>query len=258
METLQERPKTGLSGDGLRAWGLIALAAGVAGKGLIQRKLLGLGGLTTTELLSLMDTSESAMVLVTVALILQAVECCAVPIFAFLLAEGMAHTQNFGRYFLRVLALAVVAEVPYDLAIKGSALSLSAQNPVFGLVLGLVVLYFCCRYREKGFKNRLIQLLVILASLVWASMLHITYGGCTVVLVVVSWSLRKKPMLRNLAGACTAVVCSLSSPFFLASPMSYLVMHGYNGTPGEAGKWVRYLAYPTILLIVWAVTVVMA
>lgn len=258
METLQERPKAGLSGDGLRTWGLIALAAGVAGKGLIQRKLLGLGGLTTTELLSLMDADHSAMVLVTVALILQAVECCAVPIFAFLLAEGTEHTQNFGRYFLRVLALAVVAEIPYNLAIKGSVLSLSAQNPAFGLVLGLTMLYFCRRYSGKGVKNRLIQLLVILAALVWASMLRITYGGCTVILTLVAWIFRKKPMLRNLLGACTAVVCSLSSPFFLASPMSYLVMHGYNGSQGEAGKWVRYLAYPTILLAVWAVTVVMA
>lgn len=258
METLQERTKTGLSGDGLRAWGLIALAAGATGKGLIQRTLLGLGGLSTTQLLSLMETSDSAMVLVTVALILQVVECCAVPIFAFLLAEGMEHTQNFGRYFLRVLALAAVSEIPYDLVVEGSVFSLSAQNPAFGLALGLIVLYFCRRYSGKGFQNRFIQIAVILAALIWASMLHITYGGCTVVLVLVSWGLRKKPMLRNLLGASTAVACSLSSPFFLGSPMSYLAMHGYNGTPGGAGKWVRYLAYPTILLIVWAATVVMA
>lgn len=257
METLQPQPKTGLSGDGLRAWALIALAAGAAGKGLIQRKLLGLGTLTTTGLLSLMDSSDSAMALVTVALILQAVECCAVPIFAFLLAEGSFHTKNFGHYFLRVLALAVAAEIPYDLVAKGSALSLSAQNPAFGLVLGLITLYFLRRYNGRGFKNRAIQIIVTLAAIIWASMLHITYGGCTVLLTVVSASLRKKPMLRNLAGACTAVVCTLSSPFFLVSPMSYLVMHNYNGTRGEAGKWVRYLAYPTILLAVWAVTVVM-
>lgn len=255
METLQEKPKTGLSGDGLRAWGLIALAAGAVGSSLIQRTLLGLGGLTTTELLSLMDDS---MVLVTVALILQVVECCAVPIFAFLLAEGMEHTQNFGHYLLRVLALAVGAEIPYDLVVKGTALSLSAQNPAFGLVLGLIVLFFCRRYSGGGFKNRFVQLAVILAALLWASMLHITYGGCIVVLALVSWSLRKKPMLRNLAGACTAILCSLSSPFFLASPMSYLVMHTYNGERGEAGKWVRYLAYPIILLVLWAVTVFMS
>lgn len=258
METLQNQRKTGLSGDGLRAWGLIALAAGAAGKGLIQRAVLGLGGLTTAELLSLMDSSESAMVLVTLALILQVVECCAVPIFAFLLAEGMAYTRDFGRYFLRVLALAVGAEIPYDLVVKGSVLSLGSQNPAFGLALGLITLYFCRRYSDKGIKNRLVQLVVILAALAWASILGIAYGGCTVVLALVSWALRGKPMLRNLMGAGTSVACSLSSPFFLASPMSYLVIHGYNGNPGGAGKWVRYLAYPAILLVIWAATVVMA
>lgn len=257
METLQPQPKTGLSGDGLRAWGLIALAAGAAGKGLIQRKLLGLGSLTAAELLSRLDSSDTTMALATVALILQAVECCAVPIFAFLLAEGAERTQDLSHYFIRLLALAVVAEIPYDLAFQGRVLALSQQNPVFGLVLGLIALHFCHSHSGPGLKNRFIQVAVTLAAMVWASMLRVSYGGCTVVLAAVSWALRKKPMLRNLAGACTAVVCSLSSPFFLASPMSYLVMHSYNGTQGEAGKWVRYLAYPTILLLVWAVTVVM-
>ena len=255
METLESQPKAGLSGDGLRAWGLIALAAGATGKGLIQQKLLGLGGLDAAGLLSLMDSSDSAMALVTVALILQAVECCAVPIFAFLLAEGASHSQSLGRYLCRVLVLAAAAEIPYDLVVSGTALSLTSQNPAFGLVLGLVVLYFCQRHSGPGFKNRAIQAAVTLAAMAWAAMLNITYGCCTLVLVLVCWALRKKPMLRNLAGACTAVACSLSSPFFLASPMSYLVMHSYNGTQGEAGKWVRYLAYPAILLLVWAVTV---
>lgn len=257
MENLQPQQKTGLSGDGLRAWGLIALAAGTAGKGLIQGKMLGLGGLTSAQLFALMDSSDSALALVTVSLILQAVECCAVPIFAFLLAEGVRQTKDFGRYFLRVLALALVAEVPYDLVNTGAALSFTSQNPAFGLVLGLIALYLCRRYSSPGLKNRALQLVVVLAAIVWGSMLHITYGGCTVLLTVVAWSLWKKPMLRNLAGACAAMLCCVSSPFFLISPMSYLVMHTYNGTRGEAGKWVRYLAYPTILLLVWAVAVFM-
>lgn len=255
METLESQPKAGLSGDGLRAWGLIALAAGAIGKGLIQQKLLGLGALDTAGLLSLMDSSDSAMALVTISLILQAVECCAVPIFAFLLAEGASHTQSFGRYLSRVLALAVAAEIPYNLVVSGTALSPASQNPAFGLVLALVVLYFCQSHSGPGLKNRAVQIAVTLAAMVWAAMLHITYGGCTVVLALVCWALRKKPMLRNLAGAGTAVACSLSSPFFLASPMSYLVMHTYNGSRGEAGNGVRYLAYPAILLLVWAVTV---
>lgn len=257
METLQPQPKTGLSGDGLRAWGLICLAAGAAGKCILQRKLLGLTGMTGQSLLTLLDTSDSAMAMVTVALVLQAVECCAVPIFAFLLSQGFQHTQNFPRYLGRVLLLAVAAEVPYDLAISGAPLSLKSQNPVFGLVLALVVLYFWSRYPGKSFQNLAIKGAVLLAAMVWAKMLGIAYGGTVTFLAAVCWCFRNKPLRRDLALAGAAMLCCVASPFFLASPMSALLVRSHNGELGNAGKLARYLAYPTILLCLWLMTMVM-
>lgn len=257
METLQTQRKTDMTGDGLRAWALVCLAAGAAGKCILQRKMLGLSGMTGQELLTLLETSDSAMVLVTVALVLQAVECCAVPIFAHLTAEGFRHTGSFGSYLRRVLLLAVVAEVPYDLAISGAPLSLKAQNPVFGVALALVVLYFWNRYPGRKPSAVAIKAAVLLAAMVWAKMLGISYGGTVTFLAAVSWSLREKQLMRDLAGAGAAICCCVVSPFFLVSPMSALVVRSYNGEPGQAGKWVRYLAYPTILLCLWAFTMVM-
>lgn len=257
METLQTQEKTGLTGDGLRAWGLIALGVGAAGKCLIQRAVLGLDSMTGTQLLQLLGTSDSAMALVTVALVLQAVECCAVPIFAFLLTEGFRNTQNLTGYLARVLALAVAAELPFNLAFHGSLFCLTEQNPVFGALLALVVLCFYRQYPGKQAKVLLIKLVVTLAALVWAGMLHIAYAGPMVVLTAVLWAFRAKPMLRGMLGACAAVLCCLMDPFFLAAPMSFLAIHGYNGRQGQAGKTVRYVAYPTILLVVWLCTMVM-
>lgn len=257
METIQPQRQTGLTGDVLRSWGLIALAAGAAGKGILQGRLLGLGALTAQQLLSVMDSSESAMAIATVALILQAVECCAVPIFAFLLTEGVRHTSDFGKYGFRVFLLAVVSEIPYDLAMGRSLPDLSAQNPVFGVVLGLIVLYFFGRYPGRDAKSMAIKVGVTLAAIVWASMLRISWGGCFVFLTAVIWCFRDKPLARDLVGSGAAMACCVVSPFFLAAPMAFLLLRGYNGHSGAAGKLTRYPAYPTILLMVWAAAMVM-
>ena len=46
------------------------------------------------------------------------------------------------------------------------------------------------------------------------------------------------------------MVCSLVSPFYLASPMSLLAVHFYNGEEGDTNRSVKYLAYPVALLVV--------
>lgn len=258
METLQTQKQTGLTGDSLRAWGLIALAAGAAGKGLIQRTLLGLGSVTTLQLLEMLDASGSAMTLVTVALMLQVVECCAVPVFAFLLAEGFSHTASVTRYLGRVLALAVVTEIPYDLVTQGKVVALSEQNPVFGIALGIVTLYFFRRYPGKEAKNIAVKAVALVAALLWASMLNIAYGGSLVFMAVVLWAVQGKSVMRPLAGAAAAMLCCLDSPFFLASPMVFLALRSYNGTRGDTERAVRYGAYPVILAVIWLLTRILA
>lgn len=42
------------------------------------------------------------------------------PLFAFLIAEGIAHTKDIYSYFSRILIFAIVCEIPYDIAVKGS------------------------------------------------------------------------------------------------------------------------------------------
>ena len=39
----------------------------------------------------------------------------AFPVFAFLITEGFAHTQNRKRYFLQLLGFAIISEVPWFL-----------------------------------------------------------------------------------------------------------------------------------------------
>ncbi len=247
MERLSKERPTGITGSGLRTWGLVFLAMGIFSRGILQTRVLGVGQLTAQQLLAVM---ENNMMAATLALVLQAVESCAAPIYALLVVDGFQRTGNYRDYLLRVLGLAVLTELPYNLAMSGRLLDMGSRNPVFGVALCLIVLYFYRRYEEKGLKNTAIKAVVTLAGVIWANMLRIQDGGCLLVLAAVIWIFRKKPMFRNFAGMSAAVLCTLFSPFYLAAPMGFLAIHFYNGEKGESGRLVNYLAYPALLLVV--------
>ena len=103
MERLENRRPRGIDSKALRTWGLLFAAAGIIGRGTIQAHMLGIGHLSGQELLTALGATEQAMQLATISLILQALEVCALPIFALLLTEGMQHTSSKKAYFLRVL-----------------------------------------------------------------------------------------------------------------------------------------------------------
>ena len=86
-ERLNQRRSSGLSGRMLKIWGLAFLAVGAAGQAILQNKFLGIGSLTTAQLLESMQQNQTVMLYATLALVLQTAQTCAVPIFAFLLVE---------------------------------------------------------------------------------------------------------------------------------------------------------------------------
>lgn len=241
--------RTGITVNTLRIWGMVFLAAGVVGRGVVQNHILGFGTMNTQQMLEVMQSSEAAMNYATMSLALQALETCAAPIFALLLVEGIRHTSDFKKYFLRVLGVALLIEIPYNLAMGKGFFDLSSRNPVFGLVLCMILIWFYRRYSAPGFQNVLIKILVTVASLIWVKMLAIEFGGPVLLITVVLWGLRHKGLYRNFAGASVSIACSLFSPFFLASPMSFLAIHMCNGEKGEENRIVNYLMYPAILLM---------
>lgn len=248
MEQIQRRKRNGIHSGALRTWGMLFVAAGVISRSVLQMRLLGMGSISGAQLLEVMSASDSAMSIATVALVLQVLEACAVPIFAALLVEGFKNTSNFKNYLLRVVGLALLSELPYNLAISGKLLDFSTRNPVFGIALGLIVLAFYKYYGGKGVKNIAIKTLVTLAAVMWVGMLGIEYGVPVVLVSAVLWALRGNTLLANVAGATVSIVCSLSSLFMMAAPMGFLAVHSYNGEKGESNRLVDYLAYPVLLL----------
>lgn len=248
MEQIGRRKKTEINGNALRTWAMLFLVAGVAGRGVIQTHMLRVGQASSQQLLELMAASETMMTLTTLSLVLQALETCALPILAVFLIEGVQHTSDFKAYFLRVLGLAALTEMPYNLAMGAKLIVMESRNPVFALVVCMALLFFYRQYSQKGMQNTLIKAMVTVAALVWCEMLKIDFGTALVIVVAVMWAFRRNTLYRNFAGATAAIVCSLISPFFMASPMTFLVIHLYNGEKSTTSRKINYLAYPAILL----------
>lgn len=236
---------SGLNSNGLRTWGMLFALAGIISRGILQNEMLGMLNVKGAALLDIMQNVEGAMAMAAVALVLQALETIAVPIFAFLLVEGFLHTSDYKKYVLRVAGLAVLTEIPFNLAMTQNILDLSSRNPVFGVLLCLVLLYLYNRFAEQKF----VCVIVTLAATGWGWMLGIEHCIPMVLMVCVMWIFRNKKMFMGFSGAAVAVLCTGGSVFYLAAPMGFLVTHFYNGEPGESNKLVSYLIYPVALLI---------
>lgn len=252
--TLHSNQPRGISRQGLRLWGLLFVLVGAAGQSVLQNGMLGIGSMTQEELLKLMDHSESAT-LAAIAVILQFVMAAAVPIFAFLLADGFVHTSSVKNYVLRIAGIAVLSEIPFNLAMSGTWLDLNSRNPVLGMVLALVVLYFFGQYGGKSLKNILIKVLVLCISILWVEMLRVQDGAAIVVMAAVLYLLRGNRSLQVLGGCVAMFLCTMFSVFYIVAPITFLIVHFYNNEPGEGNKIVNYLAYPVIMLIIGLVGV---
>lgn len=247
MERLSSsRPTSGLHSGNLRAWAMLFAIAGIVSRSILQNRLLGVGSNSMQDLLQMMQSSDTAMIIATVSLVLQAVETVAVPIFVFLLAEGFQHTSDWKKYFLRVAGLAVLTEIPYDLAMNGKVLEFGKQNPVLGLVLCMVLLYLFRRFAGK----KLICIVMALAGLLWALMLKVDHGIPMILMICVIHLFRNKRMFMGFSGMAAAALCTGLSPFYLIAPMGFLAIHFYNGEPGNSSKIVNYLFYPVALLVI--------
>ena len=250
MERLAQTNTTrGMNASALRMAGYFCLLMGIAGKGLIQNGMLGLTDLNTQEMMTVLNQSSEAMTLATVSIVLQALETCAVPIFAFLLIEGFQKTSSYKNYLIRMILVAAASEIPYNLAFGGSLFVMESRNPVFALVLCLLMLYFYQYFGARSLRNSAIKAVVTVSALLWSGMLGIEHGTFLVLMAAVFYLLRGKPGFQLLAGCGAAGVATLFSLFNLTAPFSCLLLYLYNGEKGNSSRVFNLICYPLMLLI---------
>lgn len=170
----------------------------------------------------------------------------AFPLYCFLLVEGFLHTHSLRQYAGRMLAFALVSELPFDLAFFHTPFYQGHQNVYWTLFFGLCALG-CLRHCGERSAPGIFS---ALALAVLAELLRTDYGAIGVLLIVVLYITRASRPLQCLFGA--VAVC-----YELPAPLAFLPVSLYNGQRGRcsrAEQWAFYLFYPAHLALLAAVT----
>ena len=243
-----QRP-SGLDRNKLRLLGLIIAAFGMLGRGILQNRVLGMT--SGADLAALLESSADAMNAATAAIILWVIEGTAVPIFTLLTVDGFRRTASVKNYLFRLLLLAVVSEVPFHFALTGRLLNPSPRNPVFGLVLVVVMLYLLRYYDGNTVKHVFIRILVLFTACLWAGIGQVEYGVPMVFMAFFLYTLRQRHTMALFAASAAALVCTVGNPLFMFAPFGFLLAHFYNGEEGRASpRLLQYALYPVLLLLI--------
>lgn len=164
----------------------------------------------------------------------------AFPVFAFLIAEGFAHTRNRLRYFLTLLGFAVISEVPWFL-LNGAD---GTHNVMFTLALGVGALTIFDKYHQRKFVcSCMIALIAI-----FATCLGTDYEWRGIMLIVICYMMRKHRSLLLLFMLPLMIYYSI-----IGTIMATIVLSLYDGTrgfiQGSTAKFGFYAFYPVHLLL---------
>lgn len=177
----------------------------------------------------------------------------AFPIFCFTLVEGFAHTHNRMKYIATMTVFALVAELPFNLAIAGSILSFDYQNVMFTMLIGLLTMwlieFIVGKIENWHFVFKLIiKFVIIIAMAVIAELLKVDYGAIGIITIAIIYNLRIGKTGK------TAVACaflSLATISELGTFLSLPFVALYNGERGMKMKYFFYVFYPAHLLILF-------
>ena len=182
----------------------------------------------------------------------------AFPIYCFLLVEGMKKTRSPQKYILRLGSGILLAELPFDLLIKGG-ISWEYQSVMVTLTLGAVMLW-CMHKTEKKW----LKLLMILPFAILAELAKCDYGAGGIVMIAV-FALFDRPVLQTVAlflvnwqllPSAGIILFGVVVVIQLFATLAMIPIAFYNGkklTHNRVVQWGFYLFYPIHLLILWVI-----
>lgn len=242
--------RRGISGSSLKIIAVFTMlvdhfAAGVLGRYL---SIAGLGSLDAENAAMVQQWLQQHADLYGIYMGMRMVGRIAFPIYCFLLVEGFEHTSSRMKYAMRLLAFAVISELPFDLLFKGRVLEFGYQNVFFTLFLGLAAMIGMDLVKEKFGSSQvlmtLLDVVVIAACMMAAKFLRTDYAAIGVVCIVVIYLSRKKKALQIGAG-CLVFLWEITAP------LAFIPIAFYNGKRGWNLKYFFYLFYPVHLLLLY-------
>ena len=197
----------------------------------------------------------------------------AFPIFAFLIVEGYFHTSDFKKYAGRLLAFALLSEVPFNLLYGSTPFYPFHQNVLWTLLLGLLSIRAIEKVRAGGrwWLTVGAAALVTAAGLLLGTVAMVDYFGAGVVTVLVFYFFREKRWWCRLGQAVCLYILNVQmlGGYYYAIPIGgyelQLVQQGlallalipiwlYDGRQGchsRGFRWFCYAFYSLHMLLLY-------
>lgn len=181
--------------------------------------------------------------------ILRIIGRIAFPIFAYTLVEGFIHTHDVKKYMMRMGILALVSEVPFDLAFYGTPLEFGHQNVFFTLFLGLVMLYLMLKA-----PTALRSFLCVLAILLVSEFLRTDYNSMGLLMIFWFYQYRNHRIVKIIGIAIINVFLMGYIQVYAVLALIPIALH--NGEQGPKCKRFFYGFYPVHLMILYLITII--
>lgn len=241
--TRKKRRMLELSGSALKWIGLVLTCMGTFSAAVLQRGVLRLDSYTNETLYAALEPGSEMFGTVSAAVVCTLLSAMALPVYSKLVYEGWKHTSNAKQYLLRLALCALVSEIPYDLAYRGTWFDPTTQNPVWGLLLAALMLEIIKRYGcRPGLTGVALKALFIMAAAVWAVLGQSQLGVMFVLLTALQYCFEGS-MVATMLGGIALTLLQFPAPFGL------LTVYWYNGRPGRAPRRLFYVLYPAQLLV---------
>ena len=195
----------------------------------------------------------------------------AFPIFAFMVAEGYAHTSDVKKYAKRMFVFALISEIPFNLMVSTSPFYPIHQNVMWTLLMGLGAIHLLETTRKKG--KWWLTAIVVAVTLAVAYLLgyitFVDYYGAGIITIVVFYVFRKRTWYNFVSQAVllywinTELLGGLYYPVQILGMEFELIQQSiavlalipiwlYKGRQGYTSKTLRrifYWFYPVHMLI---------
>lgn len=177
------------------------------------------------------------------------------PLYAYFIVEGFLRTNNLFKYYLRLLALAIISEIPFDLMVQNKFFSFEGQNVIWTYLLGLMVISFFHLFETK-FRNKVVifflKLLVFAIGCAGAFFLKTDYSFIGVILMTFLYLTKNDRDLMLFGNLIISGAESIER--FGMGGLSTLFIYLYNGKKGTLDlSKIFYLFYPVHMLILYLI-----
>lgn len=174
----------------------------------------------------------------------------AFPLYCFMLVEGFHHTRNRTKYAMRIFFLAIISELPFDLAFFGKWYT-GYQNVLFTLFIGLVLIQIL-EIIEQKIEGKVLRLLcnaiAVVIGCMAASVFSTDYSYRGVLLIGILYLFRNQKETRALLGAALFLQD-------MTAVLAFIFILKYNGEKGKliVPGWFYQIFYPFHIFVLWGI-----